>query len=129
MCSVSRVIYPAIGCIAFLQIACWSLALHNDVLGLIFWTQAGIGVLSLIASMHTWYKRRQIRHLFRIFVDEGLAELVDVVKSYSLHVTESGACKPIGPCGFWVAEIGGEFAGCVGLSRYQTVLVRFDELK
>lgn len=125
MYNVSRVIYAAIGSIAFLQIVSRLLVLQDDVLGLIFWIQAGIGILCLMAPIYTWHQRRQVRRLFRIFVDEGLAgELVDIVKSYNLHVTESGSCIPRGPCGFWVAEIGGKFAGCVGLSAHQNSLIK-----
>ncbi|KAG6868535.1 hypothetical protein C0993_001423 [Termitomyces sp. T159_Od127] len=123
--NVSPVVFSAIGSMAFLQIVFWLLSLRDDTARLIFWTQAGIGILCLAASINTWYQRRQVRRLFRIFIDEGLAgDLVDVVKSFKLRVTESGACIPIGPGGFWVAEIGGEFAGCVGLSGYQNALIK-----
>ncbi|KAG6916748.1 hypothetical protein DXG01_005568 [Tephrocybe rancida] len=64
-----------------------------------------------------WYQRGQVRRLFRVFLAEGLAgEVKDVIKSYDLHVTESGACVPSGVSNFWVAEINGEVVGGVGLN-------------
>ncbi|KAH0580947.1 hypothetical protein H2248_012101 [Termitomyces sp. 'cryptogamus'] len=114
-----RVIYIAVSLVAFLQILPSFLAMRGDTLVMMRWTQAGIGVLCSLGSLYMWYQRRQVQLLFRIFLDEGMEgeELKDIIKTYNLHITESGTCLSTGPSNFWVAEIGGEFAGCIGLNK------------
>ncbi|KAG6830450.1 hypothetical protein H0H87_008088 [Tephrocybe sp. NHM501043] len=120
----ARAIYPSIGSIAFLHMLASPTVLSRGLLPswlspkVLHWAQVAIGSACALVSLYLWYKRRQVKRLFRLFLEDGLAgEVGDIIKSYHLHVTENGFCVPSGPSGFWVAEIEEEIVGGVGLNK------------
>lgn len=84
--------------------------------------------LCLAATAIFWYRMYQVYAAFKKFIHRAVTtDLFDIAKNYGMSETEkgekTGVLAPIGPNGFWVAEMydedsgDWEIVGCTGIGE------------